>query len=376
MEDKIIIDPYNVQGIKGKKLDYEKLIVSYGSKSITTDLLHRIQNVNKEIPLHPFLTREIFFSHRDLESILTLHEAGKPFYLYTGRGPSSSSLHLGHLVPFLFTKYLQTVFNVPVVIQITDDEKFLFKPITLEESQTYAVENIKDIIACGFNREKTFIFQNTTYIGELYHNVCKIQKALSFNQVRSSFGFNVEDPTLNIPAIQAAPCFSSSFSKLFNDTKMACLVPCAIDQDNYFRLTRDVSKLLKHPKPSLIHSKFLPSLLGVHEKMSSSDKKSVIYMTDTPIEITEKINRNAFSGSRGTLKEHLEHGADLDVDIAYQYLKFFYNDDEKLNTIATEYKTGKVTTIQVKKILIDTLIPLVENFKISRSIFTSVRRLV
>lgn len=39
--------------------------------------------------------------------ILDLYEAGKKFYLYTGRGPSSDALHLGHLVPFHFTKYLQ-----------------------------------------------------------------------------------------------------------------------------------------------------------------------------------------------------------------------------------------------------------------------------
>ena len=44
-----------------------------------------------------------------------------------GRGPSSESLHMGHLVPFMFTKYLQDVFDVPLVIQLTDDEKYFFK---------------------------------------------------------------------------------------------------------------------------------------------------------------------------------------------------------------------------------------------------------
>jgi tryptophanyl-tRNA synthetase len=46
-------------------------------------------------------------------------EKEKPFYLYTGRGPSSESMHLGHLIPFLFTKYLQDAFGVPLVIQLT-----------------------------------------------------------------------------------------------------------------------------------------------------------------------------------------------------------------------------------------------------------------
>ena len=36
-------------------------------------------------------------------------------------------MHLGHLVPFMFTKWLQEAFKVPLVIQLTDDEKFLWK---------------------------------------------------------------------------------------------------------------------------------------------------------------------------------------------------------------------------------------------------------
>lgn len=74
------------------------------------------------------------------------------------RGPSSGSLHLGHLIPFKFTKWLQDVFDVPVVIQLTDDEKFLWKNLTLEDAYNYGIENIKDIIACGFNVKKVLIF--------------------------------------------------------------------------------------------------------------------------------------------------------------------------------------------------------------------------
>lgn len=34
--------------------------------------------------------------------------------MYTGRGPSSDALHLGHTIPFSFTKWLQDVFDVPL----------------------------------------------------------------------------------------------------------------------------------------------------------------------------------------------------------------------------------------------------------------------
>ena len=115
--------------------------------------------------VHHFLRRGIFFSHRDLHAILKRHEEKKPFFLYTGRGPSSSALHLGHLIPFIFTKWLQEAFNVPLVIQLTDDEKYLWKDLTIENTKKLAKENIKDIIAMGFDVNKTFIFSDLSFIG-------------------------------------------------------------------------------------------------------------------------------------------------------------------------------------------------------------------
>ena len=67
---------------------------------------------------------------------------------------------------FFHNRYLQDVFDVPLVIQLTDDEKFLLKEqLTLEETYRLAYENAKDIIACGFDKDKTFIFSDIDYIG-------------------------------------------------------------------------------------------------------------------------------------------------------------------------------------------------------------------
>lgn len=75
----------------------------FGSTKVDDAIIQRFEQVIGK-PVHHFLRRGIFFSHRDLHTILRLKEEGKPFYLYTGRGPSSESLHLGHLIPFIFTK--------------------------------------------------------------------------------------------------------------------------------------------------------------------------------------------------------------------------------------------------------------------------------
>ena len=106
--------------------------------------------------------------------------------IVTDSGPSSGSLHLGHLIPFFFTKWLQETFNCPLVIQLTDDEKYLWKKMTVDESIHMGRENAKDIIACGFDPKKTFIFNDFDYIGEMYRNIVRIQKCVTVNTVRKN----------------------------------------------------------------------------------------------------------------------------------------------------------------------------------------------
>lgn len=105
-EESDVVDPWRLVAASNKGIDYDKLIDKFGSQRITPELIARVERLTKR-PAHHWLRRGIFFSHRDLTWILDQYEAGIPFYLYTGRGPSSDALHLGHLVPFMFTKYLQ-----------------------------------------------------------------------------------------------------------------------------------------------------------------------------------------------------------------------------------------------------------------------------
>lgn len=156
------------------------------------------------------------------------------------------------------------------------------------------------------------------------------------------------------PAIQAVPCFSNSFPHIFEDKKnVLCLIPQGIDQDPYFRMTRDVAERMKMKKPCCIHSKFLPGLHGFGTKMSSSDPSSAIFLTDTAAQIKNKINKYAFSGGQDTEALQREKGANIEVDVSYAYLTYLLDDDEKLVEIGEKYKTGKMLTSEVKKILID-----------------------
>ena len=102
-EKQDIVTPWDVEGADETGIDYEKLIKRFGSSQIDNELIARLEKVSGK-PVHHLIRRGIFFSHRDLHTVLNLCEQGKRFYLYTGRGPSSESMHLGHLVPFIITK--------------------------------------------------------------------------------------------------------------------------------------------------------------------------------------------------------------------------------------------------------------------------------
>ena len=48
-------------------------------------------------------------------------------------------------------------------------------------------------------------------------------------------------------------------------------------------------------------------------------------------------------------------GADLSVDVAYEWLMFFLEDDEKLEQIEKDYSSGVMLTSEIKKELISVL---------------------
>ena len=95
---------------------------------------------------------------------------------------------------------------IGIVIMLTDDEKALFKEgLSFEDTHKFGLQNAKDIIACGFDMKKTFIYSDLEYVsGHFLYNVWEFSKLLPFNQVRGAFGF---DGSTNIgrimfPAVQ------------------------------------------------------------------------------------------------------------------------------------------------------------------------------
>jgi tryptophanyl-tRNA synthetase len=319
-KNEMVVTPWEVRG----KVDYERLIREFGTQPLTEELMQRIAKYAGE--LHLQLQRKLFFSHRDLDVVLDLYEKGVKFVLYTGRGPSGP-VHIGHLVPWIFTKHLQDKFNTRLYFQMTDDEKFMVEDeLKLEQAKNFGYENALDLIALGFKPENTFIIFDVEDIDLLYDIALEVAKRITYSTAKATFGF--QDST-NIgwifwPAIQAVPCFIHA--KLTGENVPA-LIPAAIDQDPYWRVTRDIAQKLGYYKPAQIHCRFLPGL-GVGGKMSASEPETSIFTTDPPEVVKRKI-WNAFTGGRATVEEQKKLGATPDICTIFQYYYYLFEENDK-----------------------------------------------
>jgi len=208
-----------------------------------------------------------------------------------------------------------------------------------------------DVIALGFDPKKTHFIIDTQHANLMYPEAVKIAKKITYSTAKASFGF--KDST-NIGAIfytsmQAVPAILPSVIKKKN---IPCLIPLAIDQDPHFRVARDVYPKLGFYKPAIIHARFLGGL-GAGGKMSASDEYSAVYTTDSPALVRKKVMR-AFSGGRKTMAEHRKKGGNPDIDVAYQWLYYIFEpDDKKLAKIRRDYKSGKLLTGELKNYLIE-----------------------
>ncbi|MBQ71165.1 MAG: tryptophan--tRNA ligase [Euryarchaeota archaeon] len=103
--------------------------------------------------------------------------------------------------------------------------------------------------------------------------------------------------------------------------------------------------------PSSTYHHFAVGMTG--DKMSSSKPKTTLFLSDDLKAVEKKIKR-AFSGSQATVEEHRRLGGNPDIDVAYQYMMYFFEDDDAyLAEINSDYRAGKILAGEMKQLCID-----------------------
>lgn len=346
MTEGATVTPWEVSG----EIDYKKLIRKFGIKPLPS--LPKVFNDNV------LFRRKAVFAHRDFEKILDCIKNRKEFVMMTGLMPSGD-FHFGHMLLAQQMIFYQTL-GAKLYIAVADLEAYNAREKSLEELKKIAIDQyLINYIALGLKPKNVdFYFQSersrdAKKSNAYYRLASNFSRYATFNEFRAIYGA-ISPGKMNASLLQAADMFHPQLPE-FEGKPIPTFIPVGTDQDPHIRIARDMGNRYKDYDFSQISSTyhvFIPSLKG-DGKMSSSDSSSFIAMTDSPKDVERKIRKYAFSGGRDTVKEHKEKGGDPDKDVSFQYLKMFFEpNDKKLAEIEKKYRKGEMLTSELKEIVI------------------------
>jgi tryptophanyl-tRNA synthetase len=316
--------------------DYAKLMDEFGIEEFDLKLFPEPNRM---------MRRGIVYGGRDLKIIAQCIKEKKPFYVLSGIMPSGDKVHFGNKQVIENIKYFQDHGGEAYVL-VADLEAASTRGVSLEEARKRALDfHIPAYIALGLDPKKTkFYFQSENK--DVTNLAVLFSKKVTANEFKAIYG------SLEPGRIMAA--FTQCGDMLFPQMKkrMPGIIPIGSDQDPHIRLCRDIisrSKDIKFMPLASIYHKFTPALNG-ELKMSKSHPESCIELPEDIKSVHKKINK-ALTGGRDTLEEHRKKGAIIERDMVFELLKFhLIEDDKELEFIYDEYKSGKMTSGELKEL--------------------------
>ncbi|PKM92289.1 MAG: tryptophan--tRNA ligase, partial [Euryarchaeota archaeon HGW-Euryarchaeota-1] len=327
--------------------DNRKLVEQFGARPIS-----EIEN----LPNFYTFKRGLIYSHRDFDKFMSALEKGEKCAIVSGFNPSGT-IHLGHKVVFDTILFFQQKYNVLVFVPISDDESYVADKIdTQENALKFAIKLAKEMLAYGYDPQKTYFIIDQIYTN-IYNLAIKLSKKLTLSEVKATYGYQNEDnPGLFFyPAVQSAHIILPQ--EEFGIKNVFVLI--GPDEDNHIRICRDLARRFGYNSPAILHTTFMRGLDG--KKMSKS-KGNAIFLKDDVETIKKKV-RSAYSGGAATAEEQRKYGGDPEIDVACTYLTKMFLDDDAAEKLTLDFKTGKILSGEVKKMLEDKLIGFTLDFQ-------------
>ncbi len=313
--------------------DYSRLMEDFGIDPFD-ELVSQVPDPNH------LMRRKIIFGHRDFDRILEAMKKGQNYAVMTGLMPSGK-MHLGHkLVVDQLIWYQKH--GAKIYLCVADLESHIARGLSLEEAKEFAnQEYLTNYQALGLDLEDCHVYfqSKSDSVQKLAY---KIGTKVNFSELKAIYGFAGDTDASHIfyPMIDVSDILRPQLEEF--EGPVPTVVPVGIDQDPHLRLARDVADRFKGEygfiRPSSTYSRLIPGLTG--EKMSSSDPKSAIFLTDSVEEVREKVDE-AVTGGRHTVEEQREKGGDPDECIIYSiYVYHLIRDDEELLNLRDSCESG------------------------------------
>jgi tryptophanyl-tRNA synthetase len=344
--DEFTVTPWEVKG----NIDYEKLMRDFG--------VSKMGELPQALKDNLLFRRGKVFAQRDFSRITDAIKHKKPFGMMTGLMPTGK-FHIGHaILARQFALYQEL--GAKLFIAVADIEAYNAREQSITASREIAIEQyITNYIALGLKPKNCEIYfqSSRSHDGKKSNAYYRLQNLLArhatFNEFRAVYG-EISPGKMISGLLQASDMLHPQLPEF--EGPMPVVVPVGIDQDPHIRLARDMATRIKEVKLMQLSSTyhfFVPGLGG--GKMSASDPTSYIALTDDEKTVKNKVNKYAFSGGKNTVDEHRKMGGNPDVDVPYQWLTFFEEDDQKLKKIHDDYKSGTLLSGEIKAILIESL---------------------
>ncbi len=320
------MDPWNV----GDITDYQNLFDEFGIESF--------ENFRQRLPDNRYIRRGIVFGHRDFGKIMNSIERRERFVMMTGLMPSGK-FHFGHKMVADQIIYYQKL-GAEIFLCSADLEAYLVRGMDLATTRGIAVEEyLINYIALGLSEKNLRFWFQTDYVTPYYRLRDMLSRKVTFNELNGIYG-DLSPGKIFAVMTQAADILHPQLEE-FGGPRPT-VVPVGADQDPHLRLTRDLAARFQTESrfimPSSTYHKFMRGLSG--GKMSSSDPKSYIALTDEPRDVMNKI-LNAKTGGRATVSEQREKGGVPSECMVYDILLYhLIDDDRELKKIHEDCSSG------------------------------------
>ncbi|MBN2014636.1 MAG: tryptophan--tRNA ligase [Candidatus Altiarchaeota archaeon] len=328
------IDPWGLDEVE----DYRNLFDEFGIESF--------ERFREKLSDNRYIRRGIVFGHRDFGRIMQSIEEKKRFAMMTGLMPSGR-FHFGHKMVAEQIIYYQKL-GAEIFLCSADLEAYLMRGISPQDSRRIALEEyLTNYVALGLTDEVNFWYQ-TDYVLPYYQLRDMLSAKVTFNELKGIYGELSTGKILSV-LTQAADILHPQL--LSFGGPRATVVPVGADQDPHLRLTRDLASRFqaefKFVLPSSTYHKFMRGLQG--GKMSSSDPRSYIALTDEPMEAKEKVMR-AKTGGRATAEEQKKMGGVPEDCMVYDLLLYhLIDDDSELEKVYGDCRSGSLICGECKK---------------------------
>lgn len=341
-----IIDPWGSELVE----DYEKIVKDFGLEAFDDGIF---PNPNKA------MRRGVVFSGRDLGMISKAIKNKKRFYVLSGIMPSGEKIHFGNKIVVENIRYFQEQGGYAYIL-IADLESACTRGVSLEEAQRRALNfHIPAYIALGLDPKKTtFYFQSENK--DVIHLAYEFAKKITLNEFKAVYG-NADPSRIMAAMTQVGDILYPQLKE-----RMPGIIPVGVDQDPHIRLTRDVARRTKEKYnfflPAGLYHKYTPSLDG-GLKMSKSKPESCIELPESMEKVRKKI-MGAKTGGRDTVEEQREKGGNPDKCMIFElYKQHLIEDDEELQKIFEECKSGRLICGEDKKHCCKLMEEFMNNFK-------------